>query len=273
MTKRNPVQLLMVIPLIILITISCSKATIASQPIEYDDTELPAPESGLTCPELMLSNVPLSIGPLEESYRENYSDKLLDYLNLGGSIDGLRAELRNIMDWFTVEEKDITNDSNPEIIVEANWIYIIGCRGGAYQSILIIEPHDLVYDYSPIIRTNDDINNNNIPELIIAKQTGGPSPINIIEILEWDGKIFRNIVTNDQFCISHGMDTCIREGKIILEDGYIEYTRIEDGTKEINIISGMKMGKDPDKYGDVTPIKINLRWNGDIFVIYKIDML
>ncbi len=225
------------------------------------------------CPELVNNNVVLEIKPIEVSFSESYTDALVQYLNNGGNLLLLQQQLKKLMHWFTVETTDVTNDSVPEIIIRANWTYIIECNNGKYQSLLEVEPHDLVYNYSPSVKTNEDLNNNGIPELIIIKQFGGPYPIQNLIILEWDGKAFSNIITKDDICIFHGIETCIKNGIISISNGSVEFTLIENGTKEVSILDGSEMQKDSSRYDDITPIKLLLRWNGNYYAIYYIEYL
>jgi hypothetical protein len=53
-------------------------------------------------------------------------------------------------------------------------------------------------------------------------------------------------------------------------NGYMKINELENGIMEISIFDGEEMSKDPEKYGNVTPIHIILRWNGLLFVVYSI---
>jgi hypothetical protein len=268
MKKYLSIKVFWIIPILAMFLASCRNLENNSQ--NKTITFSIAKEYSQACSELVNDDVLLEIKPIEVSFSQSYNDAIVEYLNNGGNLLMLQQQLEKLMHWFTVEAIDVTNDSIPEVIIRANWTYIIECKNGKYKSLLQVEPYDLVYNYSPSVQTNEDLNNNGIPEIIIIKQFGGPSPINVVEILEWNGKVFDNIVTIDNICISHGIDTCIRDGIIYIKHGSVDYKRIDNGTKEICITDGLNLVNDPFDDNDI-PINIILRWNGKYFAIYFIE--
>lgn len=115
--------------------------------------------------------------------------KVLDYLNNGGSLSVLLAELQNSFMSDMYKYQDITGDGVNDLSIayrlgfEYRDVRIYVCANGKYQSFSAINDNWEPLKNSTIILAIKDLNGNDIPEIVISD-----TPILII--LEWQGSSF-----------------------------------------------------------------------------------
>jgi hypothetical protein len=155
-------------------------------------TVTPAPKA--ECPQLSNpSQVDFAVYPSGQKYVDHPTiAAILDFLNLGGQMKQLDAELSQIGASYNI--KDITNDSIPDLVVISGSLFqtvnILWCQNGRYNSLPkdITEGETLGSDHVKF--ELHDLNQNGIPEVLsIGSGRTGIS----VNVLEWNGQTFRDL--------------------------------------------------------------------------------
>ncbi len=241
-----------------------SEASVQPTPIIFVPIATFTPAPPTTCPKINDKTAMLNIGAVSETFDQSYEQPILDFLNNGGSINILGQELHNRMDWFNVKALDLSNDTVPEVVVEANGIYVLGCSGGLYHSLLVIPP--IRGEYSPTILAIKDMNLDGVSELVIARSYGGQTPMRQVQVLEWNGVQFQNLLAKDNVCSRNFYAACVLNGVPDIMGGVVTLVDIENGTTKLVITGGVELGSSKK------PVAFSWIWNGNEFILSNIDL-
>ena len=122
---------------------------------------------------------------------------MLDYLNAGGTSEGLRAGIA-AAGWVRPAENlvsvDLTGDGVPEIMVDLDSFYIFSCQNGSYTSL-----YEKIAVLAPSFLPPHDMNGDGLPEFIEYFSDPGPIGMIYFHIKEWDGRQFTGLVTQAEF--------------------------------------------------------------------------
>jgi tetratricopeptide (TPR) repeat protein len=157
-------------------------------------THTPAPPA--LCPQ---ENTPidLDVSEIQENLFAYLEVPLLEYLNSGGTYQGLvdafRSQAPVKKDW--VEKFDLTGDGQSEIIVKTSSLFIFGCQEGDYKTLLRVSNPG---DFYPRI-TIEDLNLNGILDIVVEVKHG--NGITEAYIYEWDGEQLQSLILRYEFDI------------------------------------------------------------------------
>ena len=150
-------------------------------------TITPAPKA--ECPKEDPSVVAKFATPNSDGSYELYrKPEILDYLNSGGTLDGLQ-------DSGLEEIADLTGDGLHEVVHKSIGYSFFGCKDGHYQDLL-----DFAGDFGVELADIVDLNKNGIPELILydISHYGDAS----IYVFEWDGNKFRSLIDMGKYSLT-----------------------------------------------------------------------
>jgi tetratricopeptide (TPR) repeat protein len=167
----------------------------------------------------------------------------------------------------------VTNDNTPELVIEANRLYVFSCFNGKYQTTLVVNPIP-GENYSPSIAIQD-MNLDGIPELVISRTYGGQTATLQVELLEWDGKQFRSLFAKDNVCSRHiSIYACVYEGVPDILGGEVKLADIDNnGTIELIITGGNSIsGADAIAYHPTRYETLIWLWNGKEFVLSSMKL-
>jgi hypothetical protein len=151
------------------------------------------------------------------TYDPNFSRKILDFLNSGGSRRSVVVAYQQAYQWANnsvIQEKDVTGDKDPELLfTELGFFYIYTCNHGQYK---IKVPLAETYRFTqPSIVEVQDLNRDGLVEIIAME---GDDRVRIVSVFEWDGNDFK--VLNPTFNTMYGpsgVETLDTNGDGILE--------------------------------------------------------
>lgn len=189
-----------------------------------------------------------------------YNDAILNYLNLGGTLDKLKTKK-----WGKIA--DLTGDGSQEMVFsEFGKLFIYGCSAGKYKTIFELEGTQ----HEPYVDEIIDLNKNGIPELIISNHER--RYFHSIRLIEWNESEFLSLIE-----IKVMNYTYTPAGKISIYDWFggtgfdykiTDITR--DGFKEVIAVDEVPV--DPSVLSSGLPWRnetLTLGWNGEHFVIIK----
>lgn len=196
---------------------------------------------------------------------------ILDYLNAGGSSEGLRAGMdqagwaRAAQDLVAV---DLTGDGIAEILVDLDSLYIFSCQNGSYVSIYekvgVITPHFL---------PPRDMNGNQVPDLIEYFSEPGPIEMKYFWIKEWDGRQFADLITQADFQSPNGAGG-VNGGSIWFKHVASDRSQLVQDTDGDGLLELALYGGVASEYSGVyidfcpcRPETHTYRWNGQGFVL------
>ncbi|HLO29054.1 MAG TPA: hypothetical protein VK249_07970 [Anaerolineales bacterium] len=223
-------------------------------------TVTPAPKA--ECPQEDPSVVAKFAIPNSDGSYEPYPvPEVLDYLNAGGTLDGLQqSSLKEIA--------DLTGDGVNEVGY-GDFIFgysIFGCKDGHYQDLL-----DFTGDFGVYLADVVDLNKNGIPEIILYNviHYGYVD----ISIFEWDGNKFHSLIDMGKY--SSTDDTVV--DWVSATDYHKLIDTNGDGLKEIVIVYdvqeteswGLGVGEFVTMRRPLRNITTILGWNGKNFVDLK----
>ena len=190
-----------------------------------------------------------------------FSDNIFRFLNSGGSIEKLER-------FGTV--KDLTGDGINELSYVGYTLQVYGCIGGKYEVLFEYEGTQNRPQLDYVL----DLNNNNLPELIVYNLER--RAFRSIHIFEWNGIEFRPLI--EQKFINYSRDP---KGEIVSYSwvggtilNYEITDKNKDGVKEIIAIDEKSINVDPGFYSYGLPWRnatIKLEWNGSHFVITNLE--
>lgn len=226
-------------------------------------TVTPAPKA--ECPQVAkIENPDLSFFDFSFEQQENRAkaeENILNFLNNYGPLPLVEA-LQKQGDTMNEDYAllDLTNDDVQEFAVRAGAFYIFGCHKGIYETLLILPPDG--YLTPPNIVDMDDVNANNIPDITFRLTTGSQGGRDY-QIYEWDGNVFKNLLTPYS-------DDYPNDGTIyVMTTGNIAYNNIDsDRAKELIVIKGIPIWS---VYIDGLPWRNETqyyKWDGNHFVFY-----
>ena len=194
------------------------------------------------------------------------SDKILDYLNAGGSLS-IFSKRPDLLAKGRV--LDVTGDGVPEIILGAagGRFDFIECKDGKYA----LMPFHFGVDESAgaALKETLDLNRNGVPELIFTSLDKTNS-YNSVFIYEWNGSTFLSLIQLARLPFPSHTDITDWVNTL---DPYIIQDTNGDGFKEITIIDNAGWGsKYYSKYGIYWPAfieTVTLGWNGSHYVNLK----
>jgi hypothetical protein len=218
------------------------------------------PAQKAECPKEDPSVVAKFATPIIDGHYEIYgADEILDYLNSGGTLDGLQGS-------GLEEIADITGDSLPEVVHKSIGYSFFGCKNAKYQDLF-----DFGGDWGVELADIVDLNKNGIPELILYDISHYGDAL--IYVFEWDGNKFRSLIDMGKY--SSTDDTVVdwvsatSPHKITDTNG--------DGLQEIVIVYdvheteswGLGVGEFVTMRRPLRNITTILGWNGKNFVDLK----
>jgi hypothetical protein len=254
----------------------------------YNPKKMPTatPAASPTCPKVDSSlAVPIGLAEMIKNYetnsdRTNLAEPILGFLNQGGSPEKI------IQAWQEVNPKrirylDLTNDGQPEIILDTKLLSVLGCYSGSNGHYEIISKYaDNIYLLSPELFPIQDINLDGIPELImISRAFGFMSATQYLQVVEWDGKTFSNIISSPPLYPYRSLaNTWYREvysseSGMYFEPGSVELQDIDhNGTLEIIINISIPFHPDSRSHGPWRGGRDIFTWNGEAFVLLKSEI-
>jgi hypothetical protein len=215
-------------------------------------TATPAPKA--ECPKEDLNSLHIDIFPAKgEPYEKEYIKSVLEFLNKGGSIETLIAELNKPNKWGFVygylRQEDITNDGIPELfIVLDNSNFILKCDKQQYVTLFSREDASSGTKISTM-----DLNQNSVLEIMVSINPCVDAWCSEMWLLEWDGVNLKSLVHNTDDAIT----TADLNGDGIQEIIGVEYLYYPNPTYEPLVRQLTKV----------------YMWNGQIFAdrIYTSD--
>ncbi|HMR98042.1 MAG TPA: hypothetical protein PKE62_02220 [Anaerolineales bacterium] len=197
-------------------------------------TVTPAPKA--ECPKESPNVLSTDILPRgDEPYDENFFRRIVDFLNGGGLISSLNAELhkpnKRIGTYGYMRLTDITNDKNPELFIKLYQSYfILKCENKQYVMIYGLE-HSFIGSQADVM----DLNQNSIPEIIISINPCADRFCPELWILEWNGTTMNTLlhITGDVKSISDVNGDGLKE---IVAIKYPSFRQFEATNREIKSI-------------------------------------
>jgi hypothetical protein len=158
-------------------------------------TVTPAPKA--ECPVEIQNQSTTDIFPKNgEPYDEAYIDQILEFLNGGGAINTISAELNKPNKWGlpygTLSLKDITNDNAPELFITIYFSeFVLKCDSQTYT---IIYSRD--YGIGGTKLSTSDLNKNSILELEVSISPCAGTFCPEMWLYEWDGSKLKTLAHN-----------------------------------------------------------------------------
>lgn len=231
------------------------------------------------CPVENPSLVPNFDLPQDPVRPPNLEEPILDFLNTGGSLRTLISYLGQIgaVREENLLEKDLTDDSLPELVVGEHHLRIYTCQDQKYYVAADLEPWTFA---SPTPVFIGDMNQDEVPEIVIDRLDDGAVDISHdYKILEWDGQQFRNLIAPSDFENRYIRNNVIIEGWIGISGvsrplGSRQWT-VEDtdknGTLELILSGGISVNNEGYYMGPWRVITTTYMWNGDNFVMHDAE--
>ena len=240
------------------------------------------PAAAEKCP--ASANVPipdLSVDPNSNSFLFfPYEKRVLEFLNSGGNPSDLLVKLRQTWkrtEVFTKNEviKDLTDDGVPEILIIPSELFIIGCVGGKFQTLMMHQNEAPGFNgIEQQLVDIQDLNLNGIPEVVFASfGCGGMGAGQCLDvyIYEWNGTEFKTLIP-----IWEGYEVGVSMvGGRLTE--YLPDSKLQDidnnGTLEL-ILTGDIPNSWYLEYFMHQPWRDKSEiymWNGQHFVLYKTE--
>jgi hypothetical protein len=194
---------------------------------------------------------------------EGFEPQMLDYLNSGGSADGLRTSLGGLAitdDDGTIWQAraqvvpiDVTGNTTPDVVVglaffvEGQYadgaLFVFGCREGQYEGGAVTAFGGQVFSGGgpdPGIRAVQDMNGNGVPEIVFSYIDAIGTHANftrLFRIIEWNEGEFVDLVQSESYppnaaAVTNG-DGAVRDTngnknlELVLSNGLGQY--YEDG--------------------------------------------
>lgn len=192
------------------------------------------------------------------SYELYRAPEVLDYLNAGGTLDGLQ-------DSGLEEIADLTGDGLREALYKEFGYSFFGCKDGHYEDVFYF-----VGDSGARLADVLDLNKNGVPELVLFDivHYGYVD----ISIFEWDGQEFRSLIDMGSYSPSDPPIDWVSFN----DEGYQVIDVNGDGLKEIVVMynvhqqaKGVLGGYDIAVQRPLRDQTIILGWNGTNFVNIK----
>lgn len=241
-------------------------------------TSMP-PEKCPTLSKAILPNLTIDSNNFNYSF-SSMQQKVLDYLNAGGSPSDLITEIRQT--WKTREVfsrneviRDLTGNDIPEILIIPSEAYILGCHNGKYEILLNLgnDAAGINYIGNQLVGV-EDINRDGTPEIVIANFSCGGFGYGqclTVYIFEWNGKEFVSLFPEQGGYFGNasmnGRRLNVGLPNVSLQD--VD----NNGTKELILTGGIPSTAYQD-YFDHYPWRDQsdiYTWNGQNFVFYKTE--
>lgn len=137
-----------------------------------------------------------------EPYDKTYIDRILEFLNDGGTVNTLVSELNRPSKWGRaygdLTLTDITNDGVPELFITILFShFVLKCESQIYE--IIYKRDDVI---SGTILSTSDLNRNSILELHVSISPCADTFCPEMWLYEWDGKELTTINHNTDDVIS-----------------------------------------------------------------------
>lgn len=239
-------------------------------------TVTPAPDAACptTDPSLDLS---LNIDRTSADYDYDYKveESILNFLNSGGAIPNLKKALDDIKpmlispDGISLRQVELTGDRVPEILLfeSEGWFYdvtIFSCLDGKYET--LFEKDNIEAEMEMTI---SDLNQNGIPDLVLAEYGCNSRDCLEVWVYEWDSKRFQNLIAY-RGLQGGSLDSAIMIGGTIVDSKpkfFIEDTD-HNGTEELILEGGIPYYYNYDySTGGPWRAKITIfMWNGEDIV-------
>jgi len=227
------------------------------------------------CPAPNRADVRFQLGAAEFDFRKDYGTPILNFLNAGGNTSDLQNQLEKLAPWITVQQIDLTNDGVPEVVIRANKLYLYKCDGGLYHSLSL--PGDFPLDSFPRIEVVRDLNLDGMPEVIVHDTYSAGNecyPMDLIQVLEWDGSRLKNLITQKNLCTRH-LGSCVDSGTISMLAASVNLKRTNgSGATELMVSGGVPpCGGDVILYGGhLRGEQLTFMWNGLAFELVSADL-
>jgi len=242
-------------------------------------TSTPSPPA--ECPESSDQTPAISPDAPGTTIVEIFEPQILDYLNAGGSAEGLQAALSELTltegktTWQArtqVMTIDVTGDETPDVVMDLSFfetgqyaqgaVFVFTCQKGRYQGGAVAEMAGQVLsgsDPDPGIRAIEDMNGNKVPEIVFSYIEVIGTHANFtraFRIIEWDGAQFADLIQGDP---SHHNAATVNNG-----DGAIHDTD-GNGTQELVLTNGI--GRYYADGGPERPQTDTWAWDGSAFAL------
>ncbi len=156
---------------------------------------------------------------------EGFEPQIKDYLDNGGSVDGLRDALSGLTltdadgtSWLArtqVVAVDVTGNTTPDVVVALTFfvegqyadggLFVYRCQGGQYQGGAVSALGGQVLSAAgpdPGIRAIQDMNGDGVPEIVFSYIEIIGTHANftrLFRIVEWDGSQFVDLIQSDSY--------------------------------------------------------------------------
>ena len=194
---------------------------------------------------------------------EQVETSALAYLNSFGPLPIAQAlQAAGKVDNADYFFRDVTNDGVPELAFAVRELFIFGCEGGAYRTLLTVEAALALA--APTIAAVQDMNLNGVPEIVVSQYSCGLNNDCLeVSLFEWFGTGFDALIE-----ARGGLNFAPMSGRMLANP--IPQARLFDtelnGTLELIVYGGIP--QDPEEYilnGPWREVADVYMWNGDRF--------
>ncbi len=155
------------------------------------------------CPvEELNQPIPYSLPENGEPYNKAYIDQILEFLNNGGTVNTIGAELNKPNKWGIpygdLTLKDITNDDVAELFITISFShFVLRCN---------LKTYEFIYSREDVISgtrlSTSDLNKNSVPELQVSISPCADTFCPGMWLYEWDGTKLEVLAHNTDRVIS-----------------------------------------------------------------------